>query len=915
MATFYAQYPFTGGGSSSGVTSLNGASGVLTLVAGTGISITPSGTNITIAASGSGSGTVTSVALSVPTFLSVSGSPITSSGTLAVTLSGTALPAINGGTGQTGYTIGDTLYASSTTALSKLGIGSTGQVLTIAAGIPSWATPSSPGTGTVTSVGLSVPASSIFGATGTPVTTSGTLGLTVTGTSGAVPYFDTTSTLSSSGALADNQPMLGGGAGGPPRTLNNGFAGQVLTSNGTTLAPNWQGISTLTASDSVVITAGNITLVNDSASPTASQYYGTNSGSTLGYYNLPTAGTGTVTSVSVVSANGFAGTVATATSTPAITISTTITGLLQGNGTAISAASTTGSGNVVLATSPTLVTPVLGTPTSITLTNATGLPLGSTGVTGVLTVPNGGTGVASVTAYSVLAGGTTSTGALQSVSGLGTTGQVLTSAGAGALPTWTTIGAGTGTVTSVGLTDSTGLFNVTGTPVTTSGSLTLSTFKSQAQDTFFAAPTAGAGAPTFRLIVAGDIPTLNQNTIGTAANVTGIVAIVNGGTGQTTALAGFDALSPMTTAGDMLFENATPVAARLAIGTTGQVLTVVGGLPAWTTVAAGSGFNYLSSNTSVYGGTNSTLSFTGANNTVVGVGAGAALTSGTNNSLYGSQTGNTITVGTNNIVIGTPATGVIGGSSNVLIGSANSLGDISHTVSIGVGASSVGGVAIGYQANGDVGSSGGVAIGNTAVASTEGTAIGSFSTALAQGIAIGNGIEADAGSFAAGAFHSPSSGTKNTSGSAQIAFGTPSFPLKDMYIGQGAVAASAPVNCTIQTGPVFGSNVAGGNLTILAGNGTGTGGSGSIIFQTAPVAGSSSTANTYATVGKIDSTGAHTLGATSTTPTHVLNTATSAAGVGVATLTNLPTGIITGNPTWITITVNGVSGVMPFWPT
>jgi hypothetical protein len=49
-------------------------------------------------------------------------------------------------------------------------------------------------------------------------------------------------------------------------------------------------------------------------------------------------GAGTVTSVSVASANGFAGTVATATTTPALTLSTTITGLLKGNGTAISAA-------------------------------------------------------------------------------------------------------------------------------------------------------------------------------------------------------------------------------------------------------------------------------------------------------------------------------------------------------------------------------------------------------------------------------------------------------------------------------------------------------------------------------------------------------------------------------------------------
>jgi hypothetical protein len=50
------------------------------------------------------------------------------------------------------------------------------------------------------------------------------------------------------------------------------------------------------------------------------------------------AGAGTVTTVSVTSANGFTGTVATASSTPAITIATSITGMLKGDATAISAA-------------------------------------------------------------------------------------------------------------------------------------------------------------------------------------------------------------------------------------------------------------------------------------------------------------------------------------------------------------------------------------------------------------------------------------------------------------------------------------------------------------------------------------------------------------------------------------------------
>ena len=62
-----------------------------------------------------------------------------------------------------------------------------------------------------------------------------------------------------------------------------------------------------------------------------------------------------------------------------------------------------------------------------------------------LSVANGGTGVSSLTAYAVICGGTTSTGAVQSVSGVGTSGQVLTSNGAGALPTWEDAGGGGGT--------------------------------------------------------------------------------------------------------------------------------------------------------------------------------------------------------------------------------------------------------------------------------------------------------------------------------------------------------------------------------------------------------------------------------------------------------------------------------------
>jgi hypothetical protein len=71
-----------------------------------------------------GGGTVTSVAATVPSFLSLAGSPITTSGTLAISLSGTALPTTSGGTGLTSFTSGGVVYASSSSALA------TGSMLT-----------------------------------------------------------------------------------------------------------------------------------------------------------------------------------------------------------------------------------------------------------------------------------------------------------------------------------------------------------------------------------------------------------------------------------------------------------------------------------------------------------------------------------------------------------------------------------------------------------------------------------------------------------------------------------------------------------------------------------------------------------------------------------------------------------------
>lgn len=79
-----------------------------------------------------------------------------------------------------------------------------------------------------------------------------------------------------------------------------------------------------------------------------------------------------------------------------------------------------------------------------------GTALSKSGTTlNVSTVPvaNGGTNATSFTAYSIICAGTTSTGTFQNVSGVGSSGQVLTSNGAAALPTWQNV-AGSGTVNS-----------------------------------------------------------------------------------------------------------------------------------------------------------------------------------------------------------------------------------------------------------------------------------------------------------------------------------------------------------------------------------------------------------------------------------------------------------------------------------
>jgi hypothetical protein len=82
----------------------------------------------------------------------------------------------------------------------------------------------------------------------------------------------------------------------------------------------------------------------------------------------------------------------------------------------------------------------------------------------------------------------------------------------------------------------------------------------------------------------------NLSALGTNTSSSGVLEILSGGTGQTTATAAFNALNPMTTVGDIIYEGAGPSATRLGVGSTNQVLTVISGVPSWQTPASPSAF-------------------------------------------------------------------------------------------------------------------------------------------------------------------------------------------------------------------------------------------------------------------------------------------------------------------------------------
>lgn len=326
---------------------------------------------------------------------------------------------------------------------------------------------------------------------------------------------------------------------------------------------------------------------------------------------ISSSGTGTVTSASVVSANGFAGTVANSTTTPAITISTSVTGVIKGNGTAVSAAT---AGTDYSAGTASLETGILKTTTgtgNLTIAVASDFPTlnqNTTGtannVTGIVSTDHGGTGLTSFTANRIFyasdantvsqSSGLTYNGANTLV--IGSSGNATVSAGAGEA-----LRLGSNNSNNVIVLGAAGDLSFASS-VGTAGQV-LTSQGANTSPTWTALPSA---VSSFSAGTSG----LTPNTATTGAIVLdGILNISHGGTGAATANEAFNNLVPSQ------------------ITNEGKYLTTNGANTSWSSVTAAAGTL-----------TGTTLNATVVNSSLTSVGTLSSLTVSGATSLTGATT-------------------------------------------------------------------------------------------------------------------------------------------------------------------------------------------------------------------------------------------------------------------------------------
>lgn len=188
-------------------------------------------------------GTVTSVAMTVPTFLSVAGSPVTSSGTLAVSLSGAALPVLNGGTGATTATGTGSVVLQTSPSLITPALGTpTAAILTNATGLS--LTTGVTGVLPTANGGTGQNSTATFPTSGIVVTEAASETLTNKTISGAS---NTITNVSLTAGVTGTLPVANGGTG---VTTSTGTGSTVLSTSPTLVTP------ALGTPSAVVLTSG-----------------------------------------------------------------------------------------------------------------------------------------------------------------------------------------------------------------------------------------------------------------------------------------------------------------------------------------------------------------------------------------------------------------------------------------------------------------------------------------------------------------------------------------------------------------------------------------------------------------------------------------------------------------------------------
>ena len=506
-------------------------------------------------------------------------------------------------------------------------------------------------------------------------------------------------------------------------TPSNYFYGQITAYSGTSLTVNVTVISGSGTYASWVISISGV------RGPTGS----------------PGAGSGTVTSVAVATANGFAGSVATSTTTPNITLSCNTIGILQGNGTAISAI-TVGSGlsfsGGTLAASSSAggtVTSVSGTGggTGLTLTGGPITTSGTLSLGGILGITNGGTGQSSANAAlnALLPSQATYSGRSLVTNGTNTS--------------WTQVG----TVYSVGMTVP-AFLSITGSPVTGTGTLAIGlsgtplpianggtgqttftagqvlygngtsglstsanmtfsgTALTLANDASISGLNVGKGAGAVATNTAVGYQALFANTTGIQNTASGASALQNNTTGNYNTASGLSALQANTTASQntavgyqagysnttgttldafgyqVLYANTTGTynaafgALSLTANTTGNLNSAYG--------PASLATNTTGSNNAAFGSSALRLNTTASNNTAIGTSALQVNTTASNNTAVGYQAGYSNTTGAGNTFVGyTAGTAVTSGSNLTVIGNTAAASSATATNEVTIGNSSV----------------------------------------------------------------------------------------------------------------------------------------------------------------------------------------------------------------------------------